>query len=156
MSSANAAAKKRRAPTSSEPIPTRPGTPSAQTGPNPNISNTGLTLPQVISLVDRRLTTLETFMNTTTANNSSTGAGTVSASKEVDSEQLEDFNSRFDVLADEIANMKNIVLSLQSYTMDINKVLMEERIRILSEVNSEEEKDTELAANQSNDLVTKA
>lgn len=154
MSSANAAAKKRRAPTSSEPIPTRPGTPSAQTGPNPNISNTGLTLPQVISLVDRRLTTLETFMNTTTANN--TSAGTVSASKEVDSEQLEDFNSRFDVLADEIANMKNIVLSLQSYTMDINKVLMEERIRILSEVNSEEEKDTELAANQSNDLVTKA
>ena len=154
MSSANAAAKKRRAPTSSEPIPTRPGTPSAQTGPNPNISNTGLTLPQVISLVDRRLTTLETFMNTTTANN--TSAGAVSASKEVDSEQLEDFNSRFDVLADEIANMKNIVLSLQSYTMDINKVLMEERIRILSEVNSEEEKDTELAANQSNDLVTKA
>lgn len=154
MSSANAAAKKRRAPTSSEPIPTRPGTPSAQTGPNPNISNTGLTLPQVISLVDRRLTTLETFMNTTTANN--TSAGTVSASKEVDSEQLEDFNSRFDVLAEEIANMKNIVLSLQSYTMDINKVLMEERIRILSEVNSEEEKDTELAANQSNDLVTKA
>ena len=50
---------------------------------------------------------------------------------------MDDFNTRFDALADEIANMKNIVLSLQSYTMDVNKVLMEERVRILSEVSSD-------------------
>jgi hypothetical protein len=53
---------------------------------------------------------------------------------------MDDFNSKFDTLAEEIANMKNIVLSLQSYTMDVNKLLMDERIRILSEIDESEEK----------------
>ena len=41
---------------------------------------------------------------------------------------MDEFNARFELLADEIANMKNIVLSLQSYTMDVNKMLLEERV----------------------------
>jgi hypothetical protein len=48
-------------------------------------------------------------------------------------EVLEEYNNRFDILAEEISNIKNIVLNLQSYTMDVNKVLMQDRIRILSE-----------------------
>jgi hypothetical protein len=56
---------------------------------------------------------------------------------------MSDFNSKFDALAEEIANMKNIVLSLQSYTMDVNKILMDERIRILSEVGDDSNQEDE-------------
>jgi len=50
------------------------------------------------------------------------------------SEVLEEYNSRFEMLASEIQNMKDIVLNLQSYTMTVNKTLIDERINILSEV----------------------
>jgi hypothetical protein len=33
--------------------------------------------------------------------------------------------------------MKNMLLKLQSYTMEVNKTLLEERIRILSDVEKE-------------------
>jgi hypothetical protein len=33
-----------------------------------------------------------------------------------------------------IENLKNIVLNLQSYTMEVNKTLMEERVRVLSDI----------------------
>ena len=56
MSQANAAARKRRAGGASlQEVPPAPVQTQAQ-------SKAGLTLPQVISLVDKRLTTLETFM----------------------------------------------------------------------------------------------
>ena len=38
------------------------------------------------------------------------------------------------LLADEINNMKDIVLKLQSYTMEVNKTLMEERINVFSDL----------------------
>ena len=34
----------------------------------------------------------------------------------------------------EIADLKDIVLKLQSYTMEVNKMLMEERIAVLSDI----------------------
>jgi hypothetical protein len=149
MSSANAAAKKRRAPASVQESVPRPG--MSQSGqPSPNMNQVGLTLPQVIALVDSRLIRLETFVSE--SKNESGSANVLSQDSEsfMESETVKsfmsDFNAKFDALAEEIANMKNIVLSLQSYTMDVNKVLMDERIRILSEVgdsNQDEENDTE-------------
>lgn len=140
MSSANAAAKKRRAPASLEP-PTpqnRMPQPSPQSGQN--MASPGMTLPQVIALIDKRLVNLETFV----ADNKKIAISSVQSNTAAIVSQInnitpntDDFNQRFDLLADEIANMKNIVLSLQSYTMDVNKILMEERVRILSEVSSE-------------------
>jgi hypothetical protein len=47
---------------------------------------------------------------------------------------MDEFNHRYEILASEILNLKNIVMKLQSYTMDVNKVLMEERVRILSDI----------------------
>lgn len=139
MSSANAAAKKRRAPGSIEPpqpIQQKPAQPGQ------NVNSAGLTLPQVIALIDKRLVNLETFVSESRKSPhtnipvppSVTATTTAVAASTVD---LSEFNTRFDLLADEIANMKNIVLSLQSYTMDVNKVLMEERVKILSEVSNE-------------------
>jgi hypothetical protein len=45
-----------------------------------------------------------------------------------------EFDKRYELLAEEIVNLKNIVLSLQSYTMEVNKTLMEERVRIFSDI----------------------
>jgi len=47
---------------------------------------------------------------------------------------VEEFNSRFEILAEEIANLKNVVLSLQAYTMEINKTLVDERVRVFSDL----------------------
>jgi hypothetical protein len=146
MSSSNAAAKKRRAPPSVEPPPSIPGRQSPAQPNQPTNMSAGLTLPQVIAVIDKRLTNLETFMGETkqaetkqvTDVNIAQSLENLKSGETVGSSYLEEFNSRFEILADEIANMKNIVLSLQSYTMDVNKMLMDERIRILSEVTDEE------------------
>jgi hypothetical protein len=130
MSASIAAAKKRRAPAQQTPppapVPTRNLTPAQP------MSSPGLTLPQVIALVDQRLISLETGMRDlrTAAPREETELPDVPSNL---TEVLEEFNSRFESLADEIGNLKNIVLSLQSYTMDVNKMLLEERVRILTE-----------------------
>lgn len=50
------------------------------------------------------------------------------------SQIFEEFNARYEILASEILTLKHIVMKLQSYTLDINKTLVEERIQILSEI----------------------
>ena len=53
------------------------------------------------------------------------------------SEQYAEFNHRYEVLAEEILNLKMIVMKLQSYTLDVNKALIEERIQLLSDMGSD-------------------
>ena len=43
------------------------------------------------------------------------------------------------MLAQEVADLKDIVLKLQSYTMDVNKTLFEERIQVLSDMGENKE-----------------
>lgn len=74
----------------------------------------GLTLPQVISVIDKRLINLELLTATHTVD-----------------PNVEEFETRFEILAEEISNLKQIVLSLQSYTMDVNKMLLEERQNVV-------------------------
>ena len=130
MSNSIAAAKKRRAPASAQVTNTFIG---QQT--NPGIASTaqqsqtqGLTLPQVISLVDKRLIALEV---TVKGMKESPPIEEPSQIPTNINEVLDEFNGRFEQLAEDIAEMKNIVLSLQSYTMDVNKMLLEERVRLL-------------------------
>lgn len=47
---------------------------------------------------------------------------------------IDEYESRFTILAEEIANIKDILIKLQSFSMEINKELHNERIRILSDV----------------------
>lgn len=88
----------------------------------------GMTLPQVISLIDRRLIHLE---STTKALSERQVVeqedGENDVAPEHATKMLADIEGRFEVLADEIANIKNIVLNLQSYTMDVNRMLLEGR-----------------------------
>jgi len=146
-----AAARRRRAQESNPPpaaINTR-----SMTQPNNNNNNGAsipppppsaggpMTLPQVIATVDRRLIVLETFMKEQKEKPSITNNGglppfdPIAFSKfppppaepiDVPSnlkEILEEYSGRFDLIADELASLKNMLLSLQSFTMDVNKEL---------------------------------
>ena len=139
MSQANAAARKRRAGGASfepaNPTPTPQNAQQLKAG-----APAGLTLPQVIAVVDARLITLETFMKET--KNAPAQPKTVQMQPQtqtqpqaqISDETIDELNDKFEILANEIADLKDIVLKLQSYTMEVNKTLMEERIAILSDV----------------------
>ena len=131
MSASLAAAKKRRAPISAQ-TPSPSPYPPQQTVPGQSQPGQapGLTLPQVINLVDKRLSTLENFVrNSPLLNGKEEQSGPQIPSNIT--EVLDEFNARSERLAEEIENLKNIVLSLQSYTMDVNKMLLEERSQLL-------------------------
>jgi N-methylhydantoinase A/oxoprolinase/acetone carboxylase beta subunit len=124
MSAANAAAKKRRANVgSSNQIESSTPLPSSS-----EKSKNGLTLPQVIALVDSRLTKLEE--SATQPKPSST---TDHVSEEALKPILQEYDHRFTMLATQINDLKEIVIKLQSYTMDVNKTLLEERIQFMNE-----------------------
>jgi hypothetical protein len=139
MSQALASARRRRIPGSDpEPIAApkqgisapnfNPANGSSAAAPNGSATAAGLTLPQVIALVDKRLTSLEQI----------TKESKPSLMPEMNvpsnlTEILDEFNARHELLANEIGSLKNVVMSLQSYTMDVNKMLLQERIKILSD-----------------------
>lgn len=133
MSQGNAAARKRRA-----------GGASLQEVGNPvpasvaaSTPKAGLTLPQVISLVDKRLVTLETFMKETQNNGFERGVnpeGNSTVSEGAINGLSDEINAKFEMLANEVGELKDIVLKLQSFTMEVNKTLFEERIQMLSDM----------------------
>jgi len=92
------------------------------------VPTSGLTLPQVIALIDKRLVHLETITKDKILEEGAEGSGeSGGAGAGMDPAILDEFNARFEIMAEEIANIKGIVLSLQSYTMNVNKMLLEER-----------------------------
>ena len=133
MSSSNAAAIRRRvgaqgvpapAPTPGQTTSNMPRPPSGSATPT---TPSQMTLQQVISTVDKRLSQLETIVqsnNNNTNNNESTELPLI----------VDEFNNRFELIVTEINSLKDIVMKLQSYTMEVNKMLVDERIHILSDL----------------------
>jgi hypothetical protein len=129
MNNSNAAAKKRRAGI----LPNTPPTESANKNPTNTSATNGLTLTQVIAVIDQRLINLETFMNNSKNGESDTiisddignDSAIVMDSKEFTS-FVDEINSRFQILADEMNTLKDTILKLQTYTMDVNKILLNE------------------------------
>jgi len=141
MSQSNAAAIKRRVNVPSTPSQNSIGTKTNNTvGPSNGQTPTGFTLPQVIAVIDSRLTALEKNARNgvlvSNVNGTINSEDTVSVSDF--SDVIDEFNSRFAMFAEEISEMKDIILKLQSYTMEVNKTLMEERIHVFSDLNSSE------------------
>lgn len=121
MSRAIASARQRRAGVaSSDPVPT--STPS----PAPSATQ-GLTIHQVINLVDIRLIKLEKFMEESSQKGPSQVQSQVQETDESVPEILDEFEHRFQLLANEIDSIREIVLKLQSYTMDVNRKLLEDK-----------------------------
>ena len=139
MSASNAAAVRRRV--GNQNNPPIPGgastTPSTSTQNNASVSTkqTGMTLQEVISHFNKKIQSLEETVSkispTTTMNGSSTSGTPTPNSGELNV-IFSEFNDRFELFAQEIALMKEQLLKLQTYTMDVNKVLYEERVRVLS------------------------
>jgi hypothetical protein len=144
MSNSIAAAKRRRAG-----VIDTPPTPAPQSAPNggsqdPREIPSRLTLPQVISMLDARLVRLEKSQTSSPVAEQSTVIDTPEGSVSV-SDYVVEMDHKFGVLVEEITNLKDIVLKLQAYTMDVNKMLVEERINIMSEFQTPEKKDEENA-----------
>ena len=144
MSRAIASARQRRAGLSA---PEPPAPPASSVNANKNAVPNGMTLQQVIALIDSRLIKLETFMKESSSNKGSSGSVHFSSNaassilgQSIDMESsnlpqiLDEYNSRFMLLAEEIASLKDTLMKLQGYTMDVNKMLLEERVNILSDL----------------------
>lgn len=138
MSASNAAAVRRRVGNQNNP-PAPGGASVASSVPYPNNSSTttkqtGMTLQEVISHFNKKIQSLEenvSKISPSMANGSSSTSGVTPNSEELNV-IFSEFNDRFELFAQEIALMKDQLLKLQTYTMDVNKVLYEERVRVLS------------------------
>ena len=137
MSRAVASAKQRRAGVSAP-------EPPAFSAPAPPAN--GLTLPQVIALVDSRLIKLEKFMKDTLESDPaqpslersvSFAQDAVTGEETSVAEVLQEYENRFMLLAEEIAQLKDTLMKLQTYTMDVNKMLLEERVNVLSDLGND-------------------
>ena len=122
MSAANAAAIRRRVSNQNANVP--PPVPENNTKSSTNTKEQkGLTLPQVISNLDTRIKDLEN--NTPSLN----GIDSVFSPS-----VLDEFNSRFEILANELSDIKDTILKLQTFTMEVNKSLYDDRIHIMSDI----------------------
>jgi hypothetical protein len=140
MSRAVASAKQRRAGVSAPEPPVNTISPPA---PPAN----GLTLPQVIALVDSRLIKLEKFMKDTLESGPAQSSlersvsftqDTVTGEESYITDILQEYDNRFILLVEEIAQLKDSLMKLQTYTMDVNKVLLDERVNVLSDLGNNE------------------
>jgi len=158
MSNSIAAAKKRRA--GIQPTTPQPSTPiQSQSTEASSMNSPKLTLPQVIAVIDNRLINLEEFMKEIKENgeqlqqfaSEDTENIEVNDSSEIIkvpiAEYVVEMDKKFELLVEEISELKDIVLKLQSFTMEVNKTLMEDRIQILSDYKNIQIDNTEQSAN---------
>lgn len=130
MSSSISAAKKRRA-NISQPQQQPPMQQQQQQQPGAK----PMSLPQVLKMFDSRLATLENATKEAKPESSIVESQIISqeetnAIKEI----LNEYDERFQMLAGEIQEMKSALMKLQTYTMDVNKTLLEERVQYMTPV----------------------
>lgn len=99
----------------------------------------GLTIHQVIQALGVRISKLEENSSNTKSDPS------------LNTLDHEEINTRFDILVNEIAEIKDILIKLQSFTMEVNKSLYEDRIQILSEEKKEDIVIENIESNESNE-----
>lgn len=124
MSQGNAAAIRRRVKNLEQPKLTS-STSSGNTTilPTSSSANSNLSINDAFVIVNERLVNLEKQV--------SNGGDNVNTENNLYSEEYE---NRFNLIAQEIGELKETVLKLQTFTMDVNKVLYDERIKILGDV----------------------
>jgi len=125
MSSSNAAAIRRRVTAPQQIATVKPPPTPTPVQKQVREKQTGLTIQEFISTLDKRVVSLEESINNTIKDTSEPTVTDI----------IDEFNSRFDMFATELADIKDAMIKLQTYTMDVNKMLLDERIDILSEVN---------------------
>lgn len=111
MSSAALARKRRANGVTDSPPPT----PQSQSQPK-----VGLTLTQVFSVIDTRLKQLE---NSKSEKKSETSPAVDTFTNDL----LQEYEARFQMLATEMQELKDTIMKLQTFTMEVNHVLFKER-----------------------------
>jgi len=94
-----------------------------------------MTLPMVLQLLETRIRKLEQQPVVVAAVSGQSVQSDIQL-REIVSEWKEfqsEYDSRFNILVTEINQMKDIVMKLQAYTMDVNKTLLEERVNFMAE-----------------------
>ena len=146
MSQSNAAAIKRRVGNQSTVLPGK--TNNAPVNTAPVVQPQGLTLPQIINIMDKRLVALETFMKDSSQSATLPNTSANQSDENSITNIIDEFNNRFEFLAGELDTLKDIILKLQSFTMEVNKTLLDERVHIFSEVgNNLQKNDTDANIN---------
>jgi L-lactate utilization protein LutC len=116
--SSNAAAIRRRVTQHITPTPTP--TPTSQPVKQ-------LTIQQVLTTMDKRLTQVEQLCKTNNDTNNATDLTHI----------VDEFNNRFEMIVTEMNTLKDVIMQLQTFTMNVNKTLFDERIHILSDLGNE-------------------
>ena len=121
MSSAALAKKRRAVPQQpvQQPIQNTQSRQAASAAPSGRVP---VTIPQMFALMERRISSVEKDVR------EYLGTKEESESKD-DSDSFkkltDEYESRFELLAIEMNSMKDLLMKLQSFTMDVNKVLLE-------------------------------
>jgi uncharacterized coiled-coil DUF342 family protein len=124
MSSA-ALAKKRRANLSA--VQEVPSSPAATPAAAPQSRAGGMSLPQILNVIEKRILSLEKAVED---NRDASSSKDVSEPIDIDAQLrpiIDEYDARFEMLATQINEMKDALMKLQSFTMDVNKTLFEER-----------------------------
>lgn len=95
---------------------------SNQSSNQQSISPTHLTLPQILEIFGKRLNALEASKPPPQVARGNDEKMLVEL-KKTNEETTKEWNERFELIAQELADLKDIVLRLQDYTMSVNKVL---------------------------------
>lgn len=149
MSASNAAAIRRRVGAQALPPPAASTPNTTSTNTTSSSTSTQMSLQQVISTVDKRLTQLEMLAKNNNSNNNENNSNDLPII-------VEEFNTRFEMIVAEINSLKDVVLKLQSYTMDVNKMLVDERIHILSDLGNNSVASSTVNTNNDAETLTSA
>ena len=144
MSNSAALARKRRAnmtPQTNTPVPSTSSVNSNQqaTQSAPVNNRVPLSIPQLFQLMEKRIISLENRMKDTSTVNKENNINENLLKEMIDTkisnqEQkiIDEYESRFEILATQLNDLKEVVLKLQMYTMDVNKVLLENQTVLTS------------------------
>lgn len=105
---------------------------------NPQIPRTPMNINTFFQAMNTRISKLE--QNYLNNNNNQTQ----NINNTIDSEEI---NTRFDIIVNEIADIKDMLLKLQTFTMEVNKSLYDDRINVLTNIDN-----NSLEINNSEDL----
>ena len=91
----------------------------------PSSTSSNLSISDAFKLVNERLVNLEK------------GIGSQiepQYSSTLSEDIISEYEERFKVIAQEIGELKDVVYKLQTFTMDVNKALYDERVKILGDI----------------------
>lgn len=107
---------------------------------NPQIPRTPININTFFQAMNTRISKLEqNYLNNNNNNNQIQNINNT-----IDSEEI---NTRFDIIVNEIADIKDMLLKLQTFTMEVNKALYDDRINVLTNIDN-----NSLEINNSEDL----